>query len=96
MALNITTVEDINNANSKIISAQEKYVTALAKVKSLVMESEAYFNSISAKDSREVILKAIDNEFTNRKNEMTAQSKFLADTSKIILESQQEIKNMMS
>ena len=96
MALNITTVEDINNANSKIISAQEKYITALAKIKSLVMESESYLNSISAKDSREVILKAIDNELTNRKNEMTAQSKFLTDTSKIILESQQEIKNMMS
>ena len=96
MALNITTIEDINDANAKIISAQEKYITALTKIKSLVIESETSFNSITAKENREKVLNAIDNELTHRKDEMTAQSKFLTDTAKIIMESQQEITNMMS
>ena len=73
MALNITTLDDINNANTKILSAQEKYITALAKIKSLVVESETYLNSISAKENREAALRIIDNELTDRKNEMTSQ-----------------------
>ena len=96
MALNITTLDDINNANTKIVNAQEKYATALEKVKNLIIQSEQSWNSITAKESRERVLKAIDNEFAHRKDEMTAQSKFLQDTAEILVESQEEIQQTLA
>ena len=96
MALNITTIDDINNANAKIVSAQETYNTALEKLKNLVILSEQSWNSVKAKDSREAVLKVLDNEFIHRRDEMFAQTKFLQDTAKILVESQEEIKDTMA
>ena len=96
MALNITTIDDINNANAKIVSAQEKYVMALEKIKNLVIQSELSWNSVKAKDSREAVLKMLDNEFIHRRDEMFAQTNFLQDTAKILVESQEEIQDTMS
>ncbi len=95
MALSVTTVGDINTAKGRIVSAQEKYVMALEKIKTLVTQSEQSWNSVQAKDSREQILKAIDNELTERKEEMQAQINFLTDTARILVESEEEIKNAM-
>ena len=96
MAISITTLEDINNANVKIVNAQEKYATALEKIKKLVIQSEQSWNSLSAKESRERVLAVLNNEFVHRKEEMIAQSKFLQDTANILVESQEEIQQTMA
>ena len=96
MALNITTLDDINSANTKIISAHEKYQTALDKIRTIIRQSESSWDSMTAKESRERVLSALDNEMTHRGEEMLAQSNFLKDTSKILIESQEEIKDTLS
>lgn len=96
MALNVTALEDVKSADQKIMLAQEKYDTALKKIKDLIAQSEASWNSPAAKDEREKVNKAINNELTHRKEEMLAQSKFLKDTTNILQESQEEIKNTLA
>ena len=96
MALSITTVGDINSAKSKIIAAADKYSMALEKVKKIVIQSEISWNSLQASDNRERIIKSIDNELTDRQEEMLAQAKFLEDTSKVLRESQEEVQNTLS
>ena len=96
MALNVTTLENVKIADQKIINATEKYNTALEKVKRIVMQSESSWNIAAAKQEREFVIRTINNELTHRKNEMLAQSKFLKDTSQILLESQEEIKDALA
>lgn len=96
MALSVTTIGDINSAKSKMLAASDKYTMALEKVKNIVIQSESSWNSLQAKNSREQVLNAINNELVDRKGEMMAQIKFLDDTAKILTESQEEIQNTLA
>ncbi|MBR4672047.1 MAG: hypothetical protein IKO78_02455 [Bacilli bacterium] len=96
MALSVTTIGDINSAKGKMLAASDKYTMALEKVKNIVIQSESSWNSLQAKNSREQVLNAINNELVDRKGEMMAQIKFLDDTAKILTESQEEIQNTLA